>query len=91
MRLMAVEKGGETPTERYKRMMTNIERWYDELRQWRITADETRVLEKYYLPTYATPGQQEDMMMILMDENICNFTLAEANDARKICARFLAL
>ena len=87
MRLMASEKGGETPTERYKRMMDNMGRWYEELRQWHITQDQINVLEKYYLSTYATPGQQEDMMMILMDPQTCGFTLKEANDARKICAK----
>lgn len=87
MRLMAAEKGGETPTERYKRMKEDMNRWYRELNQWKITPAETTVLEKYYLSTYATPGQQEDMMMILMDEDVCGFTLAEANDARKICAK----
>ena len=70
MRLMAQEKGGETPSERYKRMKANMNRWYDELRNWHISADETAVLEKYYLPTYASPAQQEDLMRILMDENI---------------------
>jgi len=87
MRLMASEKGGETPTERYKRMMNNMHLWYEELKRWHISAYETQVLEKYYLPTYATPAQQEDMMMILMDKDICGFTLKEANDARKICAK----
>lgn len=87
MRLMATEKGGETPSERYKRMMNNMDRWYDELNKWDISANEIKVLEKYYLPTYATPSQQEDMMMILMDSDICGFTLKEANDARKICAK----
>ena len=87
MRLMATEKGGETPTERYKRMMNNMHLWYEELKRWHISAYETQVLEKYYLPTYATPAQQEDMMMILMDKDICGFTLKEANDARKICAK----
>ena len=87
MRLMATEKGGETPTERYKRMMNNMHLWYEELKRWHISQYETEVLEKYYLPTYATPAQQEDMMMILMDKDICGFTLKEANDARKICAK----
>ena len=87
MRLMAAEKGGETPTERYKRMKDNISQWYDEMRRWRISPADQKILEKYYLETYATPAQQEDMMMILMDENICNFSLKEANDARKICAK----
>lgn len=87
MRLMAAEKGGETPTERYKRMKDNISQWYDEMRRWRISSSDQKILESYYLETYATPAQQEDMMMILMDENICNFSLKEANDARKICAK----
>ena len=87
MRLMASEKGGETPTERYRRMKNNISQWYAEMQQWRISQTDQKILENYYLETYATPGQQEDMMMILMDENICNFSLKEANDARKICAK----
>ena len=87
MRLMASEKGGETPTERYKRMMDNMNLWYEELKRWHISQYDTHVLEKYYLSTYATPAQQEDMMMILMDDEICGFTLKEANDARKICAK----
>ena len=87
MRLMATEKGGETPTERYKRMKDNMSQWYDEMRRWRISSSDQKILEAYYLETYATPAQQEDMMMILMDPDICNFSLKEANDARKICAK----
>ena len=87
MRLMAAEKGGETPTERYKRMKDNMSRWYDEMSRWHLRPADQKVLEKYYLETYATPAQQEDMMMILMDPDICGFSLKEANDARKICAK----
>ena len=87
MRLMAAEKGGETPTERYKRMKDNMSQWYDEMRRWKISSSDQKILETYYLGTYATPAQQEDMMMILMDPDICNFSLKEANDARKICAK----
>lgn len=87
MRLMAAHKGGETPTERYKRMKEDISQWYAEMNDWKITSEQQKILEKYYLPTYATPGQQEDMMLILMDKDICNFSLESANDARKICAK----
>lgn len=87
MRLMAQEKGGETPTERYKRMKDNIYLWYDEMDRWKLTKEEQKILEKYCLNSYGTPAQQEDMMKILMDDKICGFTLAEANDARKICAK----
>lgn len=87
MRLMAQEKGAETPTERYARMKKNINDWYAEMNNWRLTAAEQAALEEYCLDSYGTPAQQEDMMKILMDKRICGFTLAEANDARKICAK----
>lgn len=87
MRLMAQEKGKETPTERYKKMKDNIYLWYDEMDRWHLTKEEQKVLEEYCLSSYGTPAQQEDMMKILMDKRICGFSLAEANDARKICAK----
>lgn len=87
MRLMAAEKGGETPTERYVRMKSDIFQWYAEMNKWHLSKEEQKVLEKYYLDTYASPAQQEDMMMILMDKDICHFTLAEANSARKIVGK----
>ena len=87
MRLMAAEKGGETPSERYKRMKDDMSRWKAEMIMWHLSDEDQQVLERYYRDTYATPAQQEDMMMILMDPDICGFTLKEANDARKICAK----
>ena len=87
MRLMAQEKGGETPTERYKKMKDDISLWYAEMDKWHLTQAEQKALEEYCLDSYGTPAQQEDMMKILMDERICGFSLSEANDARKICAK----
>lgn len=87
MRLMAAEKGGETPTERYVRMKNDISQWYAEMNRWGLSQEEQKNLEKYYLATYASPAQQEDMMLILMDKNICGFSLAEANAARKIVGK----
>lgn len=87
MRLMASEKGGETPTERYVRMKADISQWYDEMNRWGLSKEEQKILEPYYLPTHAAPAQQEDMMLILMDKDICHFTLSEANSARKIVGK----
>lgn len=87
MRLVAAEKGGETPTERIVRMKSDISQWYREMEDWGLTQEEQKVLEPYYLPNSATPAQQEELMMILMDDNICHFTLAESNSARKIVAK----
>lgn len=60
MRLVAPEKGGETPTERICRMKKDIGQWYIEMDQYGLTEDEVQVLKPYYLPTNATPSQQED-------------------------------
>lgn len=87
MRLMASEKGGETPTERIVRMKSDISQWYEEMNNWGLTREEQKILEPYYLPNNATPAQQEELMTILMDENVCHFTLAESNQARKIVAK----
>lgn len=87
MRLMAAEKGGETPTDRYVRMKANISQWYREMEQWHLSKEEQKILEPYYLPAHASPAQQEQMMLILMDDKICHFTLEEANLARKIVGK----
>lgn len=85
MRLMAPEKGGETPTERYKRMKDDISQWYTEMDKWGLSKEEQKALEPYYLSAYASPAQQEDMMIILM--KFCDFSLKDANFARKVCAK----
>lgn len=87
MRLVAPEKGGETPTDRIIRMKNDISQWYAEMDAFGLSKDEQKNLEQYYLPANGMPAQQEDLMRILMDENVCGFSLAEANDARKICAK----
>ena len=86
MRLMAAEKGGETPTDRYIRMKQDISQWYKEMND---SKEEQKILEPHYLPVHASPAQQEQMMLILMDPNICNFTLAEANESRATVSKKL--
>lgn len=60
MRLMAQEKGGETPSQRYYRMKSDMNQWYTEMNEYGLTQEEQECLKKYYLPSYATPAQQED-------------------------------
>ena len=87
MRLMTSEKGQETPMEKYVRFKNDIRLWYDEMKREGLTKEEQKVLEPYFLQSYGVPPSQEQMMMMLMDENICGFTLAEANAARKIVGK----
>ena len=87
MRLMTAEKGQETPMEKYVRFKNNINLWYDEMKREGLTIEEQKVLEPYFLQSYGVPPSQEQMMMMLMDKNICGFSLAEANAARKIVGK----
>lgn len=87
MRLMTAEKGAETPMEKYIRFKNNIDLWYREMYNFGLTPAERDYLEPYFKSSYGVPPSQEQLMLMLMDKNICGFTLAEANAARKIVGK----
>lgn len=87
MRLMTAEAGQETPMEKYIRFKNNISLWYQEMNEAGLTIEEQRTLEPYFLKSYGVPPSQEQMMQMLMDENICGFSLKDANAARKIVGK----
>lgn len=87
MRLMTAEKGAETPMEKYIRFKNNLGLWYDEMRLAGLTEEEVETLEPYFKSSYGVPPSQEQMMKMLMDENICHFSLKDANTARKIVGK----
>jgi len=87
MRLMTAEKGAETPMEKYIRFKNNINLWYQEMKKYGLSEKEQRILEPYFKSSYGVPPSQEQLMLMLMDKDICSFTLAEANNARKIVGK----
>ena len=87
MRLMTAEKGAETPMEKYIRFKNNLQLWYAEMKRAGLKDSEIKVLEPYFKSSYGVPPSQEQLMRMLMDEDICHFTLAEANTARKIVGK----
>lgn len=89
MRLMTAEKGQESPMDKYIRFKSNIDLWYKEMDRYGLTEEEQKTLEPYFLRSYGVPPSQEQMMMMLMDNDICGFSLAEANAARKIVGKKL--
>ena len=87
MRLMTSEKGEETPMDKYVRFKNDISLWYKEMDSYGLTPEEQKVLEPYFLKSYGVPPSQEQMMQMLMDEKICNFSLKDANSARKVVGK----
>ena len=87
MRLMTAEKGEETPMEKYIRFKNNIDLWYNEMKQYGLTGQEMEVLKPHFLKSHGVPPSQEQLMTMLMDNDICGFTLKEANAARKIVGK----
>ena len=87
MRLMTSEKGEETPMEKYIRFKNNINLWYQEMNDFGLTEEEQNTLKPYFLKSHGVPPSQEQMMQMLMDPNICGFSLADANAARKIVGK----
>ena len=88
MRLMG-EEGAERPIDKYFRFKNNISLWYKEMDNFGLTKAEQKTLEPYFKSSYGDPPSQEQLMKMLMDPNICNFSLGEANKARKIIGKKL--
>ena len=87
MRLMS-EKGKESQQDRYARIKHNgIGEFEFEMQRVGLTDSQREILHHYCDEYYGCVPTQELMMMILMDERIANFTLGEANAARKIVAK----
>ena len=87
MRLAASEKGAEPPMEKYIRYKKDISLWYQEMQRYGLTSQEISYVEPHFKKSYGVPPSQEQLMEMLMDKNICNFTLGEANAARKIIGK----
>ena len=86
IRLM-VAPGEESPVERYARFKKNISLWYSEMNDAGLTQHQQEILKKHVLDKFGVAYSQEDLMRILMDPEISNFTLKEADKARKTVAK----
>ena len=87
MRLMTGENGEEQPIDKYVRFKNNINLWYEEMRRYGLTDAEMETLKPHFLKSHGVPPSQEQLMTMLMDENICSFSLKDANAARKIVGK----
>ena len=87
MRLMPMEDG-TVPLDKYVSYKNNISLWFKEMREkYHLTEEEIQAVRPHFARSYGVPPSQEQLMTMLMDEDICHFTLKEANGARKVVAK----
>ena len=87
IRLMAQEKGGETPLEKWARYRKNIRLWYDEMRQYGLSEEEIQWLANYPDITDGIAESQESMMRLLQEPKLGSATLNESDQCRKAIAK----
>lgn len=89
IRLMAQEKGAETPVDRYYRIQQHPEQWDEEMDEYGLTSAEKSVIKEYCADTFGTLPLQDHLMLMMMDERLFGFDLEETNAARKIIGSLL--
>lgn len=87
LRLMTNEYHTELPLITYAKQKENIQLWYSSMKNYGLTEEEIKILEKHLLPTYGLCIEQESAMEIAMDSKIANFSMKDANYLRKTIAR----
>lgn len=88
IRLMA-EDGQESPLEKYVKQKNNPQIWINEMDNYGLTKAEQKSLKKYLEESYGICYSQEQLMLILMDTDICGFSMEDANAARKLISKKL--
>lgn len=87
MRLMSEEKGSEQPLNKFARFKNNPSLWDQEMIDYELKENERQMLHKYLDYEYGICAAQEDIMSILQDPLIGNFSLAWVDGLRKSIAK----
>lgn len=87
IRLMAQEKGGEMPLNKYARFKNDINLWYDEMRQFGLKESEMRILEPIIRGSYGICESQEAFMQLVQIPECGGFDLNFADKLRKAIAK----
>lgn len=87
IRLMAQEKGGDTPLEIWAKYRKNINLWYDEMRQYGLSEEEIKWLANYPDITDGIAESQECLMSLIQHPKLGGNSLNFADTARKAIAK----
>ena len=87
IRLMAQEKGGEMPLNKYARFKENIQLWYDEMYSFGLKESEMKILEPIIAGSYGICESQEAFMQLVQIPECGGFDLNFADKLRKAIAK----
>ena len=87
IRLMAQEKGSETPLEKYAKFKNNISLWYKEMEEYGLTEKEQKLLIPILETSYGICESQERFMTLVQLPECGGFDLNWADKLRKSIAK----
>lgn len=87
IRLMAQEKGSETPLEKYAKFKNNISLWYKEMEEYGLTEKEQKLLMPILETSYGICESQERFMTLVQLPECGGFDLNWADRLRKSIAK----
>ena len=87
MRLMAQEKGGETPLQKYARFRRNIHEWYQEMDDYGLTQEEQNILKEIVGISFGICEAQEYLVLLTSHPAIGGFNLGWGDRLRKAVAK----
>lgn len=87
IRLMAQEKGSETPLEKYAKFKNNISLWYKEMEEYGLTEKEQKLLAPILETSYGICESQERFMTLVQLPECGGFDLNWADRLRKSIAK----
>lgn len=87
IRLMAQEKGAESPLAKFSRFKSNINLWYQEMENYGLTKEEQKILEPILKSSYGICEAQEKFMMLVQIPECGGFDLGWADRLRKSIAK----
>lgn len=87
IRLMNAEKGEESWLDKYVRYKNNPKEYEKDIARYHLTKEERNAVDRYVKITNGIGISQEQFMKTVMDKDICNFSLKDANAARKIISK----
>ena len=87
IRLMAQEKGSETPLEKYAKFKNNISLWYKEMEKYGLTEKEQKLLIPILETSYGICESQERFMTLVQLPECGGFDLNWADRLRKSIAK----